>query len=138
MKDVLRTKWIKQGQESLQQIVSFFLEESLLQIISGIYDPNAILKNLSEQDICFDSQDLVDCERNAVDLNDQRDSKGQILLTSFKIWKILDKIFVPIHVQAHALSAIQQLQQYAIVFRNVLSSTQHDSEFGGVAIVNKP
>jgi hypothetical protein len=91
MKDVLRTKWIKQGKESLQQVVSIFREESLLQIVSGIYDPNAIVKNLSEQDICFDSKDLIDSERNAVDLNDQRDSKGQISFTSFKIWNIWTK-----------------------------------------------
>ncbi len=37
MQDVL-TNWIKQGEEFLQQIVS------------GFYDPNTILKNLSEQD----------------------------------------------------------------------------------------
>ena len=73
MKDVLWTNWIKQG------------EESMVQIVSGIYDPNAILKNLSERDICLDSKDLIDSERNAVDLNDQRDSKGQISFTSFKI-----------------------------------------------------
>ncbi len=56
MKDNLyaRTNWIKQGEESL---VSIFREESLQQIVSGIYDRNAILKNLSEQDICFDSED---------------------------------------------------------------------------------
>ncbi len=72
MKDVLytRTNWIKQGEESLQQTVSIFREESLLQIVPGIYDPNAILKNLSEQGICFDSKDLIDSERNAVDLCD--------------------------------------------------------------------
>ncbi len=51
MKDILRTNWIKQGQESLQQIVLIFLEESLLQIVQGSYNPNTILKNLSEQDI---------------------------------------------------------------------------------------
>jgi hypothetical protein len=90
MKDVLRTNWIKQGAEFLQQI------------FSSIYDPNAILKNLSEQDICLDIKDLIDSERNAVDLNDQQDSKGQISFTSFKIWNILDKIFVQIHVQLHA------------------------------------
>ena len=84
----------------------------------------AILKNLSEQDIYLDSKDLIDCERNAVDLNDQRDSKEQLFFTSFKIWNILDKIFVPIHVQPHALSTIQQLQVYAIVFRNVLASNR--------------
>jgi hypothetical protein len=73
MKDILytRTNWIKQGEESLQQIVSICREESLQQFDSSFYDPNAILKNLSEQDICFDSKDLIDSERNAVDLNDQ-------------------------------------------------------------------
>ena len=59
-------------------------EESLPQIVSGIYYHNAILQNLSEQDICFDSKDLIDRERNAVDLYDQRDSKGQKSFSSFK------------------------------------------------------
>jgi hypothetical protein len=36
MKDVLRTNWIKQVAEFLQQIVSFFREESLQQIVSSI------------------------------------------------------------------------------------------------------
>ncbi len=47
-----------------------------------------------------------------------------MLFTSFKIWNILDKIFVPIRVQLHALSAIQQLQRYAIVFRDALASNR--------------
>ncbi len=101
-----------------------FSEVSLPQIVSSLYAPNAILKDLSERDICLVSKDLIGSERNAVDLNDQRDSEGQISFTSFKIWNILDKIFVPIHVQLHALSAIQQLQRYAIVFRNVLAYNQ--------------
>ncbi len=118
MQDILytRTNWIKRGEESLQQIISIFLEDFLLQIVSGIYDPNVILKNLSQHDACFESKDLIDLERNAVDLYDQLNSKGQMSFTSFKIWNILDKIFVPIHVQSHVLSTIQQLQQYAIVF----------------------
>ena len=58
MKDVLRTIWIKQGAEFLQHIVSFFREESLPHIVSSIYNQIAILKNLSEQDICVDSQGL--------------------------------------------------------------------------------
>jgi hypothetical protein len=41
------------------------LYASLLQIVSGIYDQNAILKNLSEQDISFDCKDLIDREKNA-------------------------------------------------------------------------
>ncbi len=122
MKDVLRTNWINQGQKSLQQLVSFFREKSLQQIVSGTYNPNAILQNLSDQDTCSDSKDLIDSERNAADLYDQRDSKGQKLFTNFKIWNILGKKFVLIHVQLHALSASQQLQRYAIVFRNVLAS----------------
>ena len=122
MIDVLRINWIKQGAEFLQQIVSFLLEESLPQIVSSIYEPNAIFKDLSEQDTCLVSKDLIGSERNAVDLNYQSDSKEQVTFTSFNIWNILDKIFVPIHVQPHALSAIQQLQRYAIVFRNVLAS----------------
>jgi hypothetical protein len=36
----------------------------------------------------------------------------------------LDKIFVLIHVQPHALSAIQQLHWDAIVFQNVLASNR--------------
>jgi hypothetical protein len=100
-----------------------FREESLPQIVLGIYDPNAILKNVTvaEQDICLDSKYLIDSERNAVDLNDQLDSKGQISFTSSKIWNILDKMFVLTHVQPHALSAIQQLHRYAIICRNVLA-----------------
>ena len=99
-----------------------------------------------------------DGERNAVDLYDQRDSKGQMSFISFKggfpkdylvqlarnvlnqlpanfpansvapsneDWIIGDKTFVLILVQQHALTAIQQLQRYAIAFRNVLASNQH-------------
>ena len=83
-------------------------EEFLPQIVSGMYYHNAILQNLSEQDTCFDSKDLIDRERNAVDLYDQPDSKGQKSFSSF-----------------NQLPAIQQLQRYAIVFRNVLASYQH-------------
>ena len=77
-------KYVEQREESLQQIVSIPREESLPQIASGIYYHNAILQNLSEQDTCFDSKDLIDRERNAVDLYDQRDSKGQMSFISFK------------------------------------------------------
>ena len=100
-----------------------------------------ILQNLSEQDTCFGSKDLIDRERNAVDLYDQRDSKGQMSFSSFnqlptklpansfapsnEVWNIGDRIFAPILVQQHALTASQQLQRYAIVFRNVLASNQH-------------
>ena len=76
--------YVRQREESLQQIVSIPREESLPQIVSGIYYHNAILQNLSEQDTCFDSKDLIDLERNAVDLYDQRDSKGQMSFSSFK------------------------------------------------------
>ena len=45
-------------------------------------EQNVILQNLSEQDICFDSnlKELIARERNAMDsdLFDQRDSKGQM------------------------------------------------------------
>ncbi len=111
MKDVLytRTNWSKQGEEFLQQIVSIFQDRSLPQIVSGIYNSNAILN-------------LIDRERNDVALYDQRDSKGQMSFTSCKMLNILDNIFVLIHAQSHALSAIQQLQLYAIVFQNVLAS----------------
>ena len=54
------------------------------QIVSGIHDPHDILQNRSEQDICFDSKDLIYRERNAVDLHDQRDSKGQMSFISLK------------------------------------------------------
>ena len=112
-----------------------------MEIISGIYYHNAILQNLSEQDTCFGSKDLIDRERNAVDLYDQCDSKGQMSSSSFNqlparfpansvapsngVWKIGDRIFAPILVHQHALTAIQQLRRYAIVFRNVLASNQH-------------
>ena len=75
--------FVGQHEESLQQIIWISREESLQQIASGIYY-HAILQNLSEQDICFDRKDLIDQERNAVDLYDQRDSKGQISFISFK------------------------------------------------------
>ena len=65
----------EQREESVQQIISIPRVESLPQIASGIYYQNAILQNLSEQDICFDSNDLIEQERNAVDLYDQRDAK---------------------------------------------------------------
>ena len=71
--------YVGQREESLQQIVSIPREESLLQIVSGIYHHNAILQNLSEQDICFGSSLK---ERNAMNLLDQRDSKGQMLSIS--------------------------------------------------------
>ena len=134
-------KYVEQREESLQQIVSIPREEFQTQIISGIYYHNAILQNLSEQDTCFGSKDLIDRERNAVDLYDQRDSKGQMSFSSFnqlptklpansvalsnEVWNIGDRIFAPIFVQQHALPAIQQLQWYAIGFRNVLASNQH-------------
>jgi hypothetical protein len=54
------------------------------KIVSGIYDPNAILKNLSEQDIYFDSKDLIDSKRNAVGQDNQPDSKGKMSSNSFK------------------------------------------------------
>jgi hypothetical protein len=75
---------IEQGQESLQHIILNSREESLQQSVSGAHDPHDILQNLSEQDICFDSKDLIRQERKAVDLYDQRDSKGQMLFISFK------------------------------------------------------
>ena len=78
-------KYVEQREESLQQIVSIPREEFQTQIISGNYYHNAILQNLSEQDTCFDSKDLIDRERNAVDLYDQRDSKGQMSFISFKV-----------------------------------------------------
>ena len=53
------------------------------QIVSGNYYHNVILQNLSEQDTCFDSKDLIDRERNAVDHYDQRDSKGQMSFICF-------------------------------------------------------
>ena len=124
--------YVGQREESLQQIVSIPREEFQTQIISGIYYHNAILQNLSEQDTCFGSKDLIDQERNAVDQYDQWDSKGQMSFSSFnqlptklpansfapsnEVWNIGDRIFAPILVQQHALTAIQQLPWYAIVF----------------------
>ena len=75
---------IEQAEESLPHTISNFREESMQQIVSGIHYPHDILQNLSKQDICFDSKDLIRLERNAVDLYDQRDSKGQISFISFK------------------------------------------------------
>ena len=110
-------KYVEQRVESLQQIVSIPREELLPQMVSGIYSHNAILQNLSEQDTCFGSKDLIDRERNAVDLYDQRDSKGQMSFSSFnqlptklpaysvalsnEVWNIGDRIFAPILVQQH-------------------------------------
>ena len=79
-------KYVEQREESLQQIVSIAREEYQTQIVSGIYYHNAILQNLSKQDTCFGSKDLIDRERKAVDLYDQRDSKGQTI--SFIDWSM--------------------------------------------------
>jgi hypothetical protein len=46
------------------------------------------------------------------------------LAPSNEAWNIGDRTFAPILVQLHALTAIQQLQRYEIVFRNVLASNQ--------------
>ena len=75
---------IEQGEESLPHIISNSREESLQQSVSGTHDPHDILQNLSEQDICFDSKDLIRRKRIAADLYDQRDSKGQMSFISFK------------------------------------------------------
>jgi hypothetical protein len=73
----------EQGEELLRKIISIFQEDSeSLQHFSGIYDPIAILQNLPEQDRCFDSKDLIDLERNAVDLYIQRDRTYVVHLTS--------------------------------------------------------
>ena len=73
-------KYAEQREESLQQIVLIPREESLLQFVLGIYYHNAIFKNLFEQDTCLDSslKELIDWGRNAKDLFDQHDSKGQM------------------------------------------------------------
>ena len=103
-------KHVEQRKESLLQIVSIPSEESLPQIVSDIYFHNAILQNLSKQDTCFGSKDLIYRERNAVDLYDQRDSKGQMSFSSFnqlqtrlpensvalsnEVWNIGDRIYL--------------------------------------------
>ena len=46
------------------------------------------------------------------------------LAPSNEAWNIGDRTFAPILVQLHALTAIQQLRRYEIVFRNVLASNQ--------------
>ncbi len=51
--------YIEQGEESPQHIISNSREESLQQVVLGIHYPHDILQNLSEQDICFDSKDLI-------------------------------------------------------------------------------
>ena len=61
-------KYVEQREESLQQIVLIPREEFQMKIVSGMFYHNAILQNLSEQDTCFGSKDLIDLERNAVDL----------------------------------------------------------------------
>ncbi len=76
--------YIVQGEESLPHIISNLREESLHQIVLGIHDPDDILQNVSEQDIYFDSKDLICRERNAVDMYDQRASKEQMSFISFK------------------------------------------------------
>jgi hypothetical protein len=148
--------YIEQGEELLPQISSNLREEFLQQVVSGIYDTHVILQNLSEQDTCSNSKDLIRQERNAVDLCDQRDSKGQMSLISFKqgfptdhlqlarnvlnqlpekfpansiapcneVWNIGNRTFGLTLVQLHALSSIQQLHLYAIVFQSVLASNQ--------------
>ena len=68
-------KYGEQREESLQQIISTPREESLPQIVSNNCYHNAILQNLSEQDTCFDSKDLIERGRNAVDLYDQLPAK---------------------------------------------------------------
>ena len=50
---------IEQGEELMPHIISNFREESLQQIVSGIHNPHDILQNMSEQDICFNSKDLI-------------------------------------------------------------------------------
>ena len=45
-----RMDYVWQREESLQQFVSIPREESLPQVVSGVYYHNAILQNLSEQD----------------------------------------------------------------------------------------
>ena len=97
------------------------------------YKQNEVVQELQMKDVL--------CTRKAVDLYDQRDSKGQMFFSSFnqlpakfpansvvpsnEVWNIGDRIFALILVQQHVLTAIQQLQRYAIVFRNVLNSNQH-------------
>ena len=61
-------KYGEQREELLQQIISTPQEESLPQIVWENCYHNAILQNLSEQDTCFDSKDLIERGRNAVDL----------------------------------------------------------------------
>jgi hypothetical protein len=87
-------KYIGQREESLQQIVSIPPEESLPQIVSSIYCHDAIHQIFLEQDICLGMKDSIDLERNAMDLYDQRDNKGQMLFNSVKegFQNILDQL----------------------------------------------
>ena len=50
--------------------------------------------------------------------------RNTLFAPSNEVWNIGDRIFAPILVQLHALTAIQQLQRYAIVFRKVFASNQ--------------
>ncbi len=66
-------------------------------------EQNAILQNLFEQDICFNSQDLIDQERNAMDLYDQQDSKGQMQFISSKEGLPIDR---DIHLARNILNCL--------------------------------
>ena len=61
-------KYVEQREESLQQIVLIPREEYQTQTVSGFCYHNVILQNLSKQDTCFGSKDLIDRERKAVHL----------------------------------------------------------------------
>ena len=54
-----QTIYIEQGEDLLPHMISNLQEESMQQIVSGTHNPHDILQNLFEQDICFDSKDLI-------------------------------------------------------------------------------
>jgi hypothetical protein len=56
---------------------------------------------------CFDSKDLIDRQRKAVDLYDQRDSKGLMLFNSFK------EGFPKDHDMSLARNILNQLPEFA-------------------------
>ncbi len=76
--------YIGQGEESLQQIISILREESLPQIVLGIYEPHAILQNLSENRNMLRQSRFDYPRKESVDLDDQRDIKGRMSFISFR------------------------------------------------------
>ena len=71
-------------------------------------------------------KDHLQLARNVLNQRPVKLSANSVVLLapSNEVWNIGDRILVLILVQLHVLTTIQQLQRYAIVFRNVLASNQ--------------